>query len=54
MPSTIGVVSRKTANTSLLAFEYADIRGGTAIACGHNARACVTPIGVRTPNALAS
>jgi hypothetical protein len=39
IPSTIGVVSRKTANTALLAAEYADIRGGTTIARGHNARA---------------
>ena len=54
MPSTIGVVSLKTANTALLAAEYADIRGGTTTARGHSARAWVRPIGVRTPKALAS
>nr|BFE68968.1 hypothetical protein GCM10020092_022690 [Actinoplanes digitatis] len=54
MPSTIGVVSRKTSNTALLAAEYADIRGGTISACGQSARACAMPIGVRTPKALAS
>ena len=39
MPSTIGVVSRKTSKTALLAAEYADMRGGTTTACGHSARA---------------
>jgi hypothetical protein len=35
IPSTSGVVSRKIANTSLLACEYASIRGGTTTASGH-------------------
>ena len=38
-PSTTGVVSSNTANTALLASEYADIRGGTTIASGHSRRA---------------
>ena len=38
-PSTSGVVSSKTANTALLASEYADIRGGTTTAHGHSRRA---------------
>ena len=47
--STTGVVSWKTSNTASLAAEYADIRGGTTMACGHNARAWRPPIAVRTP-----
>ena len=47
--STTGVVSWNTSNTASLASEYADIRGGTTIACGHSARACRPPIAVRTP-----
>ena len=47
--STMGVVSWKTSNTASLAFEYADIRGGTTMACGHSARAWRPPIAVRTP-----
>ena len=54
MPSTSGVVSAKIAKTSLLACEYADIRGGTTTACGHSRRACEPDIAVRTPKALAS
>jgi nucleotidyltransferase/DNA polymerase involved in DNA repair len=53
-PSTSGVVSRKIANTSLLAAEYASIRGGTTTASGHSSRACRPPIAVRTPRAFAS
>jgi hypothetical protein len=53
-PSTSGVVCSKTSNTALLAWEYADIRGGTTTACGHKRRACAPPIAVRTPHALAS
>ena len=53
-PSTSGVVSSKTANTALLAAEYADIRGGTTTACGHSCLACLPPIAVRTPYAFAS
>ena len=41
--STTGVVSWNTSNTASLAWEYADIRGGTTIACGHNWRACDRP-----------
>ncbi len=52
--STIGVVSRNTAKTALLAAEYAPIRGGTTTACGQSARAWERLIGVRTPNAFAS
>ena len=47
--STTGVVSWNTSNTASLACEYADIRGGTTIACGHSARAWRPPIAVRTP-----
>ena len=54
MPSTSGVVSRKTSNTALLAASYASNRAGTSIAWGHNRRACRPPIAVRTPYALAS
>jgi hypothetical protein len=54
MPSTSGVVSRKTSNTALLAAEYADILGGTTTACGHSCRARPPPIAVRTPMRLAS
>ena len=39
IPSTSGVVSRKTSNIDLLAPEYASIRGRTTIACGHSRRA---------------
>ena len=53
-PSTSGVVSRKIANTSRLAAEYASIRGGTTTASGHSSRACRPPIAVRTPRAFAS
>ena len=53
-PSTSGVVSRKTSNIALLASEYASMRGRTTIAWGQRRRACVSPIGVRTPKALAS
>ena len=53
-PSTSGVVRSNTSNTSLLASAYADIRGGTTIACGHSRRACAPPMAVRTPRALAS
>ena len=53
-PSTTGVVCRNTSKTALLAAEYADIRGRTTIACGHNRRAWWPPIAVRTPHALAS
>ena len=53
-PSTSGVVSRKTANIALLASEYASIRGRTTMALGQRRRACVSPIGVRTPKAFAS
>jgi len=53
-PSTSGAVSSKTRNTALLASEYADIRGGTTTACGHNRRAYASPIAVRTPKAFAS
>ena len=53
-PSTSGVVSRKIANTALLASEYASIRGGTTTACGQSRRACPPPIAVRMPQALAS
>ena len=34
--STTGVVSWNTSNTASLASEYADIRGGTTMACGHS------------------
>lgn len=54
MPSTSGVVSRKISNTARLACAYADMRGGTTIACGHSRSACPAFIGVRTPSALAS
>ena len=54
IPSTSGVVERKTSNTALLASVYADIRGGTTIVCGHSWRACRPPIAPRTPKALAS
>jgi hypothetical protein len=54
IPSTSGVVSRKIAKTALLASEYASIRGGTTTASGHSSRACLPPIAVRTPRALAS
>ncbi len=54
MPSTSGVVSRNTANTAVLAAEYAAIRGGTTTASGHSARAWRPFIAVRTPRALAS
>ena len=53
-PSTSGVVSSKTVNTALLASLYAFIRGATVTAVGHSCRACLPPIAVRTPNALAS
>ncbi len=53
-PSTNGVVSRKMANTALLASVYASIRGATNTRPGHSRRACPAPIGVRTPWALAS
>ena len=53
-PSTSGVVSRKIANTSLLACEYASIRGGTTTASGHSSSACRPPIAVFTPRAFAS
>ena len=53
-PSTSGVVSRNTSNIALLASEYASIRGGTTMAWGQRRRAWVSPIGVRTPKALAS
>ena len=45
----MGLVSWNTSNTASLAWEYADIRGGTTIACGHNAWAWRPPIAVRTP-----
>jgi len=54
IPSTSGVVSRKTSNTRLLASAYADIRGSTTIARGHSRRAWTPPIAVRIPYALAS
>ncbi len=54
LPEKNGVVSSKTENIALLASLYASIRGLTTIACGHRARAWVSPIGVRTPYALAS
>ena len=53
-PSTSGVVSSNNAKTALLASEYALIRGGTTIACGHSCRARRPPMAVRTPNAFAS
>ena len=53
-PSTTGEVSRKTANTALLASEYAAIRGATTTACGHSRRACLPPMAERMPNAFAS
>ncbi|MCZ7630616.1 MAG: hypothetical protein M5U19_16970 [Microthrixaceae bacterium] len=53
-PSTSGVVSRNTAKTSALAWEYAFIRGGTTTASGHNRRASVLFMAVRTPLARAS
>ena len=54
IPSTSGVVSRKIANTSLLACEYASIRGGTTTASGHSSSAFRPPIAVFTPRAFAS
>lgn len=45
----MGEVSSKTAKTARLASEYADIRGGTTMACGQSARAWRPPIAVRTP-----
>ena len=54
IPSTNGDVSWNTSNTALLASLYADIRGGTTTAGGHNRRACAPPIAVRTPYAFAS
>ena len=47
--STRGVVSWNTSNTAALASEYADIRGGTTMACGHSCLAWRPPIAVRTP-----
>ena len=47
--STSGVVCSNTSKTALLASEYADIRGGTTMACGHRLRAWRPPIAVRTP-----
>ena len=47
--STRGVVSRNTSNTAALASEYADMRGGTTMACGHSCLAWRPPIAVRTP-----
>src|ERR1700704_4451217 len=52
--STTGEVSWNTSNTASLAWEYADIRGGTTIACGHSWRAWRPPLAVRTPYAFAS
>jgi hypothetical protein len=49
IPSTNGDVSWNTSNTALLASLYADMRGGTTIACGHSRRAWAPPIAVRTP-----
>ncbi len=54
MPSTSGVVSRKTSKTARLAAVYAAKRGGTTTACGHSRRASAPPIAVRTPCAFAS
>jgi hypothetical protein len=48
------VVSWNTANTALLASEYACMRGDTTIACGHSRKACAPPIAAWTPKALAS
>ena len=47
--STSGLVSWNTSKTAALAWEYADIRGGTTMAWGHSARAWPPPIAVRTP-----
>ena len=47
-------MSSNTSKTALLASEYADIRGGTTIACGQSRRAWRPPIAVRTPYAFAS
>ena len=52
--ATSGEVSRKIANTSRLAAEYASMRGGTTTASGHSSRACRPFIAVRTPRAFAS
>ena len=52
--STAGDVSSNTANTALLASEYAVNRGGTTTASGHSLRARQPPIAVRTPHAFAS
>ena len=49
MPSTTGDMSSKTAKTSLLASEYASIRAGTTIACGHSRCAFAPPIAPSTP-----
>ena len=48
-PSTRGLVSSNTANTALLASEYAEMRALTTTAFGHSRRAWATPMAVRTP-----
>ena len=54
MPSTSGVVSRKIANTALLASEYADIRAWHDDRLRAEPLRLRPPIAVRTPYAFAS